>query len=76
MCLYVCDVFHILLYCDSEGSMECICVCMYACVYVRTYCKWQFNPFGMWRCVTGLVCLGVSKIRDAHIFKGQGISRV
>jgi len=32
MCLYVYDMFHTLLPCDSQGSMECIFVCMYVCV--------------------------------------------
>ena len=26
--MYVYDMFHILLSCDSQGSMECIYVCM------------------------------------------------
>jgi len=33
MCLYVYDMFHILLSCDSQGSMECVGVCMY--VYIK-----------------------------------------
>ena len=34
MCLYVYDMFHILLSCDSQGFMECICVCTFLKYYL------------------------------------------
>ena len=39
MCLYFYDVFHILLSWDSQGSMECIRVCVCVCMYEG----WSFN---------------------------------
>jgi len=34
------DMLHILLSCDSQGSMECICVCIYVC---EKYTAWRWT---------------------------------
>ena len=38
-CLYIYDIFHILLSSDTQGSMECI----YIYIYIYMYLKFNFQ---------------------------------
>jgi uncharacterized membrane protein YozB (DUF420 family) len=43
-CLYVYDMFHILLSCDSQGSMECMYVCMFM-THLVVSCTCHFSAY-------------------------------
>ena len=57
MCLYVYDMFHILLSCDSQGSMECVRVCtrvgtlIVATIYLQLIQnRYMFRSFTVLHC--------------------------